>query len=72
MTSPTLTAGQALDEFRAARGPLSSHFILSSGLRSPALFQKAFVFQDPARIGHLCRALAEKAAGKSQGKGPTR
>src|SRR5271167_2285821 len=57
----TLTADQALDEFRAAGALLEGHFILSSGLHSPLFLQKMFVFQDPARTERLCRALAEKA-----------
>ena len=61
MTSTTLTADQALDEFRAAGALLTGHFILSSGLHSPVFLQKMFVFQDPARTERLCRALAEKA-----------
>jgi orotate phosphoribosyltransferase len=61
MTMPTLTADQALDEFRAAGALLEGHFILSSGLHSPIFLQKMFVFQDPARTERLCRALAEKA-----------
>ena len=61
MTGPTLTADQALDEFRAAGALLTGHFILSSGLHSPVFLQKMFVFQDPARTERLCRALAEKA-----------
>ena len=60
MTSPSLTADQALDEFRAAGALLTGHFILSSGLHSPVFLQKMFVFQDPARTERLCRALAEK------------
>jgi len=56
-----LTAEQAIDEFRAAGALLEGHFILSSGLRSPIFLQKMFVFQDPARTGRLCRALALKA-----------
>jgi orotate phosphoribosyltransferase len=61
MTSPRLTADQALDEFRAAGALLTGHFILSSGLHSPVFLQKMFVFQDPARTERLCRALAERA-----------
>ena len=61
MTKLTLTADQALDEFRAAGALLEGHFILSSGLHSPIFLQKMFVFQDPARTERLCRALAEKA-----------
>jgi orotate phosphoribosyltransferase len=59
--STTLTADEALDEFRAAGALLEGHFILSSGLHSPLFLQKMFVFQDPARTARLCRALAEKA-----------
>jgi orotate phosphoribosyltransferase len=66
MTSPSLastslTAEEALDEFRAAGALLTGHFVLSSGLHSPVFLQKMFVFQDPARTERLCRALAEKA-----------
>ena len=59
--TPTLTAEEALDEFRAAGALLEGHFILSSGLHSPLFLQKMFVFQDPARTERLCRALAAKA-----------
>jgi orotate phosphoribosyltransferase len=57
-----LTEAQTLDEFRAAGALLEGHFILSSGLHSSVFFQKAFVFQDPARTERLCRALAAKAS----------
>ena len=57
----TLTADEALGEFRAAGALLEGHFILSSGLHSPVFLQKMFVFQDPARTERLCRALAVKA-----------
>ncbi len=57
----TLTADEALDEFRAAGALLEGHFVLSSGLHSPVFLQKMFVFQDPARTERLCRALAAKA-----------
>lgn len=55
-----MTESDVLDEFRAAGALLEGHFILSSGLRSPVFFQKAFVFQHPARTERLCRALADK------------
>jgi orotate phosphoribosyltransferase len=57
----TLTADEALAEFRAAGALLEGHFVLSSGLHSPVFLQKMFVFQDPARTERLCRALAAKA-----------
>jgi orotate phosphoribosyltransferase len=56
-----MTPDQVLAEFRAAGALLEGHFILSSGLRSPVFYQKAFVFMDPARTERLCRALAERA-----------
>ena len=65
MTNSTLTADQALDEFRAAGALLTGHFVLSSGLHSPVFLQKMFVFQDPARTERLCRALAGKRAKRS-------
>jgi len=61
MMTATLTADEALGEFRAAGALLEGHFILSSGLHSPVFLQKMFVFQDPARTERLCRALAGKA-----------
>ena len=56
-----MTEDEVLAEFRAAGALLEGHFILSSGLRSPVFLQKMFVFQDPKRTEHLCRALAKKA-----------
>lgn len=56
-----MTPDQVLNEFRAAGALLEGHFILSSGLHSPVFFQKAFVFQEPARTERLCKALAAKA-----------
>ncbi len=53
-----MTESEVLEEFRAAGALLEGHFILSSGLRSPVFFQKAFVFQYPDRTERLCRALA--------------
>jgi orotate phosphoribosyltransferase len=55
-----MTESEVLDEFRKAGAFLEGHFILSSGLRSPVFFQKAFVFQYPGATERLCRALAEK------------
>ena len=51
---------QVLDEFRAAGAWLEGHFLLSSGLHSPAYFQCARVMMDARRGARLCRALAEK------------
>lgn len=66
MTRPTTAdAADAADaavlaEFRAAGALLEGHFILSSGLRSPAYLQCALVLQDPARAARLCAALAAR------------
>lgn len=59
-----MTEDEVLAEFREAGALLQGHFILSSGLRSPVFLQKAFVFQDPARTGRLCAALAALARAK--------
>lgn len=55
-----MTPERVLEEFRAAGALLEGHFILSSGLRSPVFYQKAFVFMDPARTERLCKALAAR------------
>ncbi len=55
-----MTPDEVLNEFRDAQALLEGHFILSSGLHSPAFLQKALVFQSPARSARLCAALAQK------------
>jgi len=57
---PAMTREQVLDEFRAAGALLEGHFVLSSGLRSPAYIQCARVMMDPRRGERLCRALAAR------------
>ena len=49
-----------LEEFRAAGALRTGHFVLSSGLHSPAFLQKNLVFMEAARCERLCKALAEK------------
>ncbi len=49
---------EVLAEFRAAGALLEGHFLLSSGLHSPAYLQCARVMMDPIRGERLCRALA--------------
>lgn len=51
---------EVLNEFREAGALLEGHFILTSGLRSPAYLQCARVLMDAARAARLCSALAEK------------
>lgn len=55
-----MTSDDVLNEFRAAGALREGHFVLSSGLHSPAFLQKNLVFMDGARCERLCRALAAK------------
>jgi len=57
---PAMTRERVLDEFRDAGALLEGHFVLSSGLRSPAYVQCARVMMDPRRGERLCRALAAR------------
>ncbi len=61
---PAMTREQVLDEFRAAGALLEGHFVLSSGLRSPAYIQCARVMMDPRRGERLCRALAAQVVAR--------
>lgn len=49
---------EALREFREAGAYLEGHFVLTSGLHSPAYLQAARVMMDAARGERLCAALA--------------
>lgn len=60
MTDEAMTNEQVLDEFRAAGALMQGHFLLSSGLHSPAYLQCARVMMDPGRGARLCAALAAK------------
>lgn len=60
--SEAMTEGQVLDEFRAAEALLEGHFVLSSGLHSPAYLQCARVLMDASRAGRLCAELAARVA----------
>ena len=51
---------QVLDEFRAAGALLQGHFLLSSGLHSPAYLQCARVMMDAGRGARLCADLARR------------
>ncbi len=59
----TMTEEQVLDEFRAAEALLEGHFVLSSGLHSPAYLQCARVLMDAARSDRLCAELSARVAG---------
>ena len=61
--SGSMTEEQVLDGFRAAEALLEGHFILSSGLRSPAYLQCARVVMDAARSGRLCAEPSARAVG---------
>ncbi len=60
MTDEAMTTEQVLDEFRAADALLQGHFLLSSGLHSPAYLQCARVMMDADRGARLCAELARK------------
>ena len=60
MTDEAMTNEEVLDEFRAAGALLQGHFLLSSGLHSPAYLQCARVMMDPGRGARLCAALAAR------------
>jgi orotate phosphoribosyltransferase len=60
MTDEAMTTDQVLDEFRAAGALLQGHFLLSSGLHSPAYLQCARVMMDAGRGARLCAELARK------------
>lgn len=55
---------EVLSIFKAARGLLEGHFILTSGRHSRSFLQKAFVFMDPTATEALCKALAAKIVEK--------
>ena len=55
-----MTLDEILQHFRDAGALLEGHFLLSSGLHSPAYLQCARVMMDPARGATLCGALADK------------
>jgi orotate phosphoribosyltransferase len=59
-----MTEEDVLAEFRAAGALLEGHFILSSGLHSPAYLQCARVLMDPARASRLAAALAASIPGE--------
>ena len=55
-----MTRDDVLAEFRAAEALLEGHFILSSGMHSPAYLQCARVMMDTARAARLCSVLASR------------
>lgn len=62
-----MNSDEVLAHFREAGALLEGHFILSSGLHSPAYLQCARVLMDPARAATLCAALAVKVKGEIGG-----
>lgn len=55
-----MTEDEVIGEFRAAGALLEGHFVLTSGLHSPAYLQCARVMMEAGRGGRLCAALASK------------
>src|SRR3569833_1107745 len=55
-----MNVDQVLNEFKKSGALLEGHFILTSGLQSDKLLQKALVFKDARRTAKLCKALAKK------------
>lgn len=55
-----MTRDEVLEVFRQAGAITEGHFILMSGLRSPAFLRTARLFMHPDKNEILCRALAEK------------
>jgi len=55
-----LSRDEILQEFRDAEALLEGHFVLSSGLHSPAYIQCARVLMDAARAARLCAVVKQK------------
>ena len=55
----TLADTEIMDLFRRSGALQEGHFLLSSGLHSPAYWQCALALQHPDTAAALCRALAE-------------
>lgn len=55
-----MTETQALEIFKKAGGYLQGHFLLTSGLHSPAYVEKFQVLQHPEYCDALCEGIAEK------------
>ena len=58
-----MTAEEVLDRFKASGALLEGHFILSSGLHSPAYLQCAIALQSPAVAAEFGAAIAEQFSG---------
>ncbi len=58
-----MRAEEIIDKFKSAGALLEGHFILSSGLHSPAYLQCAIALQVPAVAAEFGAAIAEKFAG---------
>ena len=55
-----LSRDEILQEFRDAEALLEGHFVLSSGLHSPAYIQCARVLMDADRAARLCAVVKQK------------
>jgi len=68
MTGQIMSQEEVLETFKDAQAYLEGHFILSSGLRSPAYLQCARVMMDAGRGARLCAALASKIKHSFEGE----
>ena len=55
-----MTESEALEIFKKAGAYLDGHFLLTSGLHSPAYVEKFNVLQNPQHCDALCAGIAEK------------
>ncbi len=58
-----MTAEEVLDRFKTSGALLKGHFVLSSGLHSPAYLQCAIALQTPAVAAEFGAAIAKEFAG---------
>jgi orotate phosphoribosyltransferase len=59
-----MTEAEALDLFKKSEAYLEGHFLLTSGLHSPAYVEKFKVLQHPEICDALCAGIAEKFRGE--------
>lgn len=55
-----MNEAEVLEVFKESKAYLDGHFLLTSGLHSPAYVEKFQVLQYPEHTSRLCRAIADK------------